>query len=1019
VSETQPTYRCFHPFIVDAYTSVHQWIETNVQDADGYRNLPYSNLKQKLQETDWKHIAFQYYALFPAHYFKAAYTLDSIIGEEQIITWLRHRQKICILDIGCGAGAASAAFLEMVIRLKEQEKLTNEVNILFIGVDPSHRAIGLYNQMMEKLKSLTANLINLHFKHVIEGFPNAINPINRYLKDELLPSEIPCLSNVLVMQLNVISPFSQIYRNCQENLEELRTLGINIDGSTTENDVGLGTAEAQAYKQLIENVPIDIMHIVTIGTKNMEKHVQIGTNSEITLEVRIKEMANTLQQVVGNRHTINQINSDNHIVYFENPPSCYWRDQRNVIEYNTDFYVDFQTIYSADRKEDKEWNEVVSLDNLKLAWARARYNLLRESLCDEAELRLFEVDLNARLQNLQEQLSAYANDVARVEEQIAYKFPKNVKITRPRGLSRIEEEILSVAIVQRLGNKVSQLRVSSCYAYRLTRQDRKDTEYLYESYFEAYSSYINEAKASAAKYHDGAVLRGDIESFYTRIFQDNLCNLLSRELTTSDRIRWLIRLLLSKELDDHEVGRGITQGSIGSGFYANVYLETVDERFGASNEWGLKFYRYVDDMILIIPNPDDIDDVETVLIEELGKLGLNLNPKKTAKIYKISDFLEEVQQDQILDQLHDRYNAITNPLWMLDSSHRNLLESAYMNDDRWWHNIERYRKCLRSLGFYISITDLSRKIFKYLFNQSRRERELKKYKQIIEHVTELGNTCPPISDEITEISAWGVIFLAVNPEWNKDINTLRIDLVKLFLDSWQSLKCLNEDNPIEYRRLERHIRFSLTKLSFLGFREIVSSIEEVFKDSFWIIRKPLNVLENIADQGFIKELNELHEHFQNLDQSVEYLKAITIRSMRFLPNVEAQEWETIVEFATSTDDSVGLAERLMATETWLYLGHKYDDFKQSQHIEAVKTALRSEPKPPSRLEKNYLLILGQFEPKTVQEFSVNVNDPMLVSARDLALQGNPSEIFDLPELKILRETYYSGQGPTDSEEGSP
>jgi len=137
------------------------------------------------------------------------------------------------------------------------------------------------------------------------------------------------------------------------------------------------------------------------------------------------------------------------------------------------------------------------------------------------------------------------------------------------------------------------------------------------------------------------------------------------------------------------------------------------------------------------------------------------------------------------------------------------------------------------------------------------------------------------------------------------------------------------------------------------------------------------------------------------------------------PSIEAQEWETIVGFATSTDDSVGLAERLMATETWLYLGHKYNDFKQSQHIEAVKTALRSEPKPPSRLEKNYLLILGQFEPNTVQEFSVNVNDPMLVSARDLALQGNPSEIFDMPELKILRETYYSGQGPTDSEEGSP
>jgi hypothetical protein len=109
----------------------------------------------------------------------------------------------------------------------------------------------------------------------------------------------------------------------------------------------------------------------------------------------------------------------------------------------------------------------------------------------------------------------------------------------------------------------------------------------------------------------------------------------------------------------------------------------------------------------------------------------------------------------------------------------------------------------------------------------------------------------------------------------------------------------------------------------------------------------------------------------------------------------------------------------MATETWLYLGHKYNDFKQSYHIEVVKNALYYEPSPPSRLQKNYLLILGQFEPSAVQKFSVNPNDLILVGARDCVLQGSPSEIFDLPEPKILRANYYSGQSPIDSEEGSP
>ncbi len=243
---TSKYYRCFHPLIANAYTAVHQWLETTVQDANGYKEISYSNLKQKLQETDWKHIAFQYYALFPAHYFKAAYTLDSIIREEKLITWLRHRQKVCVLDIGCGAGAGSVAFLETVIRLKEQGKLTNDVNIIFIGVDPSHRAIGLYRKMMENIKSSSANLVNLDFESVIEGFPDATIKISRILQKELISSKLPCLTNVLVMQLNVISPFSQTYRNCQANINELRDLGINIEGSIAEETVGLGTAEAQA-----------------------------------------------------------------------------------------------------------------------------------------------------------------------------------------------------------------------------------------------------------------------------------------------------------------------------------------------------------------------------------------------------------------------------------------------------------------------------------------------------------------------------------------------------------------------------------------------------------------------------------------------------------------------------------------------------------------------------------------------------------------------------------------------------
>ena len=1011
MSTKTPTYRSFHPIIADAYASVHKWLET-VNEARGYQDLPYSNLKKKLQETDWKHIAFQYYALFPAHYFKAAHILDTIVGDELLVSWLRHKQKICVLDVGCGSGSGSAAFLEAILILKEHGKLTNDVNVLFIGIDPSHRSIGLYTQMMNNLKLSSSGLVNIDFKVVNDGFPNAISPINRYLRNEMSISQLPSLSNVLVMQLNVISPFSQIHRNSQANYEELRALGIDIDEVVAESNTCLGTSEAQAYKQLVEDVPIDVMQILTIGTKNMENQVQVGTNSEVTLDQRIKEMGSTLQKIIGNKHTINQVSSDTHEVHFQNPQNCHW-SAKGTTHGSTKFYADFQTIWSADLAEDQDWNGVISIDNLRLAWARARNNFLGEALYDETEMRLFEMNLDGRLNNLREQLCAYANDVAFTNHAISYKLPKNITMSRPKGLSRIEEEILSVAIIQKLGDKASQLRGSS-YAYKISGNHKnRETEYLYDYWFQAYCFYIKKARDSAKNYPNAAIIRLDIESFYTKIIQKEICNEVSRELTVSERVSWLIRLLLSKEIDEHEFGRGITQGSIGSGFYANLYLTAIDAKFGLTNSWGVEFYRYVDDMILIIPNPEDIVEVENILRKELQQLGLNLNEQKTEKFYDVSLFLKESEEDEFLERLSNHFDSIVNPLWILDTEHRAIFASAYYNDDLWWHNIKCYQQCLRSIRIYTDIPNLSRKIFKYLFNSKSRDRALAKQKDIFGLEGELKSTKPPDSDTISAIITWATSFTASNNIWNKNRNELRQELVQLFKNSWEELRKDNISSS-ESRKFQKYIRFTLFRLSILGLEDIIESLGEILREFFWIIREPINVLESMAQQGYVAEIKSLIVYYQSLDQSVEYLKAITLRAMRFLPVIDGQEWEIIVEFATILDSSISIAEKLMATETWLYLGHKYNNFKQSHHIEAVKNALRSKPAPPSRLEKNYLLILGQFEPTALADFPFNPNDPMLVGARDLYLKGEPSSIFDIPELRIIRQNYYSGQSPTDS-----
>ncbi len=283
---------------------------------------------------------------------------------------------------------------------------------------------------------------------------------------------------------------------------------------------------------------------------------------------------------------------------------------------------------------------------------------------------------------------------------------------------------------------------------------------------------------------------------------------------------------------------------------------------------------------------------------------------------------------------------------------------------------------------------------------------------------EIKNSLPPNDNLYSETMIWAAIFKSSNNIWDEKRKQLRNELVELFRDSWQKLCELNDDQPNEQRKLQRYIRFALFRLSILGFEEIVTLLMEILcSEKFWMIRDPIRTLESLARQGYCPQIRTLLNYYTNRELSSEYLKAITLRAMRFLPNIDGQEWEIIVEFSTIEYSSI--VEKLMATETWLYLGHKYSSFKQDSHLQSVKKALNSEQDYPNQLVKNYILILGLFGIDIVEDYTEDVNDPMLKDALNIALKGSPSDIFDFPELNILRHKYYSGQPQSDNQEGSP
>jgi hypothetical protein len=1000
-----PNHRSFHPYIAKAYTAVHKWLATQ-PEANGYQNI---SSYRECNDITFKSAAAQFSLYFPTHYFKVIHTLENIITPEKLLTWLDQNRNFCFVDVGCGAGAASIAFVETILRLKEQEKITHQVNIYCLGIDKNKYTLAIYNQLITKLQpQVVSSKINLEFNIAPYSIREAVFPVTRYLSKKREEWQQPFLCHVLMIQSTVVDLLSSQHKDQQRQYEELKKLGIDSD-LIVGNYAEYSKEYALAYKHLFEEVPIDRLSVITIGTDKDRSPVQ--------------EMSDALAQGFKSSHhnvESNSLSKEIQTVYYENPIGSYWRNRKNIIKAPkpSEFYVDISTIVSAKLQKDNDWSQVISTENIEVAWVRTRKHLLEESLVDEVEIRLFERKLQENIDRLQKKLIAYVQEVANKEDYISYNFVKSSSSTRPKGLSRMEVEILSTAVIQKLGGKALPLQGNS-YAYRLAAQQERETEYLYQNWFTAYTSFLSDlrAKQYEKQYEKGVVIRVDIESYYTRIVQDSLLE-LTKDLTESERIRWLIKILLSKQLDEHQVGYGITQGSIGSAFYANLYLKPLDLRFGAKpndNEWKVTFSRYLDDMILFVPDPDDVKAVLETLNKELEKLNLNLNKDKTEIYHRVSDFVESIKEDDLLAEVSQEFEKLMNGLWIGNYHYRHEFAEAYRNnDDLWRHLIEQYQKCLCSINIYIKVSDLGRRIYKYLFNSKKRQNDLKRERELdFPHLLS--------DDSEMSIGEWAYDFQQLNSEWIGEKDRLRTKLINIFCESLKEIEEIekrpNRETIRREKKLKTYIRFAVNKLVIFGFTEISKDIVEILCKRPWIFHEPLQIVESLAIQGYLVELMEVIAYYQNRSIKMsEYMRAVSLRAIRFLTTINEDAWEKVVKYAINGT----LVERLMATETWLSLAYNNlcDLLVQESHIDAVYRALHDEPLPTARLKKNYLLILGLYKRgDMIIDEPIDENDYMLCEAYKIALEGEGSieDLFESDEPKIIRDKYYSGKDQSNGD----
>ena len=128
----------------------------------------------------------------------------------------------------------------------------------------------------------------------------------------------------------------------------------------------------------------------------------------------------------------------------------------------------------------------------------------------------------------------------------------------------------------------------------------------------------------------GYALKADISHYFESVDQAILLNILRKRIADEDTL-WLVQAIFS----NHEAkipGKGIPLGNLTSQFFANVYLDELDQFI--KHELKAKYYlRYVDDFVILSRSRHELEQNREAIGQFLSdKLRLALHPQKTGII---------------------------------------------------------------------------------------------------------------------------------------------------------------------------------------------------------------------------------------------------------------------------------------------------------------------------------------------------------------------------------------------------
>lgn len=481
----------------DVYSKVISKLRQGFPDLDQF--------SYSLDDDSAESVACQLYKLFPSHCLKflQALAIAELVsleekGETDVLAW----PSVTLVDIGCGAGAASAALLAL-LQSYQQFLITNgkpisPIRVSLIGFDPSTNMLGLYDQVIGEYASLLSPwLIGVQYETLAEPFPQGVGRLTHKFR----PTNSYC---VLLAMSNVIRPLGHSFKIGRTPLwEKIRRA---LRGQPL-GEPGFGEAEASAIGSILIDWELDHVGLLSVTTSGKD-------DSGTPWHEHLRRMTEAIRKLMSPH-----VSASKGIIArtgrFENPRESWWRKCQGLVDFSTDYYFDYSVFTHESCAKDGQWQSVLALRNMELAYTRARRYVLHEVLADEVEIRLFDYEVREKLDRLRKQILARDWKALNLEQVLLFDAPKKLGETRPKTVCRIEEQTLGAAIIQCLGVNARPHQKAS-YSYRL---NTRSNESLYEHWLDGWKEFLRDTHKHA-KSRD--VLCSDVKEFYQNIEQDIL-----------------------------------------------------------------------------------------------------------------------------------------------------------------------------------------------------------------------------------------------------------------------------------------------------------------------------------------------------------------------------------------------------------------------------------------------------------------------------------------------------------------